>query len=97
MPSGTGLNKTKLVADLIKLQNDMEKMTTAGADHNNLKTQWAKRMADIIDGYVRSGKVITKVNTVGEPVLPVLVVYPAGTGTTLNPDTATGTGEGRII
>jgi hypothetical protein len=95
MPAGTGLNKTKLIADLIKLQNDMEKITTAGSDHNQLKILWAKRMATIIDAYVRSGKVVTKVNTVGEPVLPVATT--AGTGTTLKPDTTTGTGEGRII
>ena len=91
------MNKPQLIADLIRLQNEMERMTTSGADNNQLKVTWANRMADVIEKYVKSGKVITEVTTVGEPVLPVQVAVPAGTGTTLKPDTTKGNGQGRIV
>lgn len=53
--AGEGLNKQTLVNDLEEL---FKLMRTIEDDEEAIKT-YSKQMADIIDKYIRSGKVVT--------------------------------------
>ena len=90
---GQGLDRDTLATGIFQLLVNLEKAGVAGANPLMVKKMMADGLADLIDGFVRSGKIST---TVELPLGGLVVSVDPGTHAGANTAPGTSTGDNKI-